>query len=477
MKLQKKIRFYILLVILFGLILNSACKKKNGLPIVTTSAISAITQTDATCGGVITSDGGTPITVRGICWNTETNPTTTNSIKLGKEGDDMFILTISGLTAGITYHVRAFASNSVGTTYGDDITFSTKKNLATITTTNVTSITTTTANSGGTVVAIGGDSVISRGVCWGQYTNPTINNSKTIDGEGIGNFVSNITGLIPNMTYHLRAYATNSGGTAYGRAIEFLTLIDPLVNYDHMLLGNASGATNDTSNASNYLMYKSQYCLSYNNTKHTPNWTSWHLCANDLGSVDRQNDFREDFTLPSSWYKVVASEFSGSGFDRGHMCPSADRTSTITNNSATFLMTNMIPQAPLNNQQTWANLENYSRTLVYDGNELYIICGPYGQGGSGSYGYALTVGNGVVVPNKTWKIIVVLPFGDNDLSRISSTTRVITVLMPNDQNCSVYTWEHYKISVDSLETLTGYDFLSNVPSNVQNIIESTVDNL
>jgi endonuclease G, mitochondrial len=245
---------------------------------------------------------------------------------------------------------------------------------------------------------------------------------------------------------------------------------------DNMLLGNPSNATSNLVNTNNYLMVKPQYCLSYSNSKHTPNWTSWHLTSTDLGSAARQDDFRADATLPSGWYQITASEFSGSGFDRGHMCPSADRTSSVANNSATFLMTNMIPQAPNNNQIPWANLENYARTLVNAGNELYIISGPYGQGGTGSNGYATTVGNGVVVPAKTWKIIVVLPNGNTDLSRITTSTRVIAVLMPNDQTASSQSWGYYRVSVDSIEAITGYDFLSNVSASIQNVIEAKVDN-
>jgi endonuclease G len=245
---------------------------------------------------------------------------------------------------------------------------------------------------------------------------------------------------------------------------------------DNLLLGNPSNATYDLVNANNYLMVKPQYCLSYSNSKHTPNWTSWHVTSTDLGSAARQDDFRPDATLPVGWYQVVASEFSGSGFDRGHMCPSADRTSSVANNSATFLMTNMIPQSPNNNQVTWANLENYTRTLVNAGNEVYTISGPYGQGGTGSNGYATTVGNGVVVPAQTWKIIVVLPNGNNDLSRITTSTRVIAVLMPNNQTVSSQAWGYYRVSVDQIEALTGYDFLSNVPASIQSVIEAKVDN-
>ncbi|MEH7418730.1 DNA/RNA non-specific endonuclease [Neobacillus drentensis] len=245
---------------------------------------------------------------------------------------------------------------------------------------------------------------------------------------------------------------------------------------DHMGLGNPSGATSNTTNSNNYLMVKPQYDLSYNNSKHEPNWVSWHLGSSDLGSTPRQDDFRADTTLPAGWYQVTASEFSGSGFDRGHMTPSGDRTSSVANNSATFLMTNMIPQAPNNNEVTWESLEAYSRTLVSTGNELYIISGGYGSGGTGSNGYKTTVGNGVVVPAKTWKVIVVLPNGNNDISRITTSTRVIAVLMPNDQTTSSHPWSYYRVSVDTIESMTGYDFLSSVPANIQGTIEANIDN-
>ncbi|MCX7922530.1 MAG: DNA/RNA non-specific endonuclease [Clostridia bacterium] len=245
---------------------------------------------------------------------------------------------------------------------------------------------------------------------------------------------------------------------------------------DHMALGNPSNAVTDITSPNNYLMMKSQYDLSYNNTKHIPNWVSWHLYSGDIGSTSRQDDFRSDTSLPSGWYRTVPSDYTYSGFDKGHMCPSADRTSSVTNNSATFLMTNMIPQAPKNNQVTWANLETYARNLVSQGNELYIISGPYGQGGTGSNGYKTTIGNGIVVPSKTWKVIVVIPNGDNDLSRITTSTRVIAVLMPNDQTCSNNPWGYYRVSVDSLESLTGYNFLSNIPETIQTTLESKVDN-
>jgi endonuclease G, mitochondrial len=235
----------------------------------------------------------------------------------------------------------------------------------------------------------------------------------------------------------------------------------------HLTMGNPSGAVTSISAPTNYLMEKAQYAMSYHRDNGTPNWTSWHLASSWLGSTPRQDDFRADTTLPSGWYQVGASSYSGSGYDRGHMCPSGDRTATVADNSATFLMTNMIPQAPDNNQQTWANLETYCRTLAGQGNELYIISG--GQGVSGF------INNGhVAVPTNTWKVIMVLPSGSNDVSRVTTSTRLIAVVMPNQNGIST-NWRDFRVSVDYVESITGYNFFSNVPTSIQNLIESTVD--
>ncbi|RYZ20767.1 MAG: DNA/RNA non-specific endonuclease, partial [Chitinophagaceae bacterium] len=201
----------------------------------------------------------------------------------------------------------------------------------------------------------------------------------------------------------------------------------------------------------------------------------WHIDPTWLGGAARQDDFRADASLPTGWYRVGGTSYSGSGFDRGHNCPSADRTYSTTDNSATFLMTNMIPQAPTNNQQTWANLENYCRTLVNQGNEVYVIMGAYGTGGTGSNGTASTIDAGrITVPNRIWKVIVVLPQGSSDLSRIGTGTRVIAVNTPNTNSIST-TWGSYRTTVDAIESATGYNLLSNVSSTIQGTIESRVD--
>lgn len=137
----------------------------------------------------------------------------------------------------------------------------------------------------------------------------------------------------------------------------------------------------------------------------------------------------------------------------------------------------MIPQAPMNNQRTGANLESYARSLVTAGNEVYIVMGCYGTGGTGSNGTYNTINNGyVTVPNRIWKVIVVLPNGTNDLSRITTSTRVIAINTPNI-NTTNSDWKVYRTSVDAIESSTEYDLLSNVSATIQSTIESKVDNL
>ncbi len=245
---------------------------------------------------------------------------------------------------------------------------------------------------------------------------------------------------------------------------------------EHLTLGNPSGAAADLNSPANYLISKAQYALSYHRDQGKPNWVSWHLTADWLGRAARQDDFRPDADLPAAWYHVQASSYVGSGFDRGHNCPSADRTRTVADNSATFFMTNMMPQAPRNNQQTWASLEEYTRTLLDQGSEAYVVCGSYGRGGTGSNGYATTLDQGrVTVPARCWKVIVVLPAGDDDARRVNTTTRVIAIDLPNDNDLNT-NWGGYRTTVDAIEAATGYDLLSAVPAAVQQVIEARVDN-
>lgn len=194
------------------------------LPLVTTNIVTDIATTTATCGGNVVYEGSSAVTARGVCWGTSANPTVEDSHTEDGSGQGSFVSTLTDLTSGTTYHVRAYAINSTDTAYGEEVSF-TAIRVPTVTTTSISSIASTTATSGGNVTADGGANVTARGVCWSTSHNPTTSNSKTTNGTGIGSFTSSLTGLTAGTTYYVRAYATNSAGTAYGNEVSFTTTI------------------------------------------------------------------------------------------------------------------------------------------------------------------------------------------------------------------------------------------------------------
>ncbi|GAA4022536.1 hypothetical protein GCM10022409_02850 [Hymenobacter glaciei] len=254
------------------------------------------------------------------------------------------------------------------------------------------------------------------------------------------------------------------------------TAQDP--NDSNLALGNPSGATSDPNNASNYLLVHPEFSIGYNAARGIPTWVSWHLDKADLGQAPRQNNFRPDAALPRQFYQVTAASYARSGFDKGHNCPSADRTADLDANSNTFLMTNMVPQAPHNNQQTWAHLEEYGRSQIQRGQEIYVVMGCYGRGGTGSSGFAQTLDQGrVTVPARIWKIMVILPDGTNDLQRIATdpAVRVLAIDTPNDNTTVNPDWRQYLTSVDKIEAATGLDLLSALPRDAQSRLQKLVD--
>jgi endonuclease G len=232
--------------------------------------------------------------------------------------------------------------------------------------------------------------------------------------------------------------------------------------------GEPSGATADASNKNNYLLVKPQYVLSYNNERGGPNWVSWRLTASDIGDVERQNNFHPEASLPEGFKRVTPDDYMGTGFDRGHVCNSKDRTATEADNSETFSMANMLPQTPDLNRQVWESLESYSRTLARKGNQLYIVAGGYGS--------AKTIGkaNKVTVPTNCWKIILVLPEG-RDVSQADKSARVIAVDMPNTSGIAQDPWTKYTTTVRDIEQKTGYHFFTELPQDVQVALKSKKD--
>ena len=228
--------------------------------------------------------------------------------------------------------------------------------------------------------------------------------------------------------------------------------------------GMPAPAEADPESREAYLLDRPQYVLSYNAETRTPKWVCWRLRAADIGDVPRQ-PFEPDPDLPKGFARVTPHDYDGSGFDRGHMCPAKDRSATEEDSRAVFYMTNIVPQAPNCNQRGWERLEDYCRRLTKEGHVLFIACGPHGSGGEGKDGFATEIGRGahkITVPKGLWKVVLVLP---SEEAEPRANTRVIAVLMPNDQSVG-YDWTKYRTTAREVERRTGYTFFRSVPQEV-----------
>ena len=320
-----------------------------------------------------------------------------------------------------------------------------------------------------TGIAVSGDLTTIGGSATQTFFDNGTNGDATA-GDNVFSFSAIVstatTGGVKNVT------ATASDAQARSANVNVnVTVNAPLPNEDPLLLGNPSNATTDVANENNYLMQKSQYSLSYSRQKATPNWVAWRLDSSWLGSTQRQDDYRPDPALPAGWYQVVDSDYSGSGYTRGHMTPSGDRTRSIPDNSATFLMTNFVPQIADNNSGPWEEFETYCRTLANQGNELYIFSGPLGSLGTIAQGR-------ITAPQYTWKVVLIMPNGDNDRTRVTKATRAFGIIVPNFEPLDPNTpWRNFRVTVDEVERQTGYDFFSNVGAMTQLFIERQRDRL
>lgn len=232
-----------------------------------------------------------------------------------------------------------------------------------------------------------------------------------------------------------------------------------------IVLGNPSGAQNDSLLPDNYLVFHSGYILSYNRDRGAPNWVTWHLSGSDIGSIDRTNAFAADILLPADW-RIAKNDYAGSGYDRGHMCPSEDTSQTEESNRESFLMSNMQPQLHRLNGGTWKSLEGYVQGLAKQGMEAYLIAGCYGSKGR--------VNDKVTIPTHCWKIVLLLPEGNNDKRRITCSTRIIAVDMPNEPTI-LSGWRNYRTNVGEIERSTGYTFLSTLSASKQSCLKTKLD--
>lgn len=292
-------------------------------------------------------------------------------------------------------------------------------------------------------------------------------------GLSDGPMIASVGQPAATRTAHLKITATPTGG---GPVYVFITTattsltIPPAFAAPASIYGNNDEFGDPTpvsaSTPDDFLIRRNQYVLSYNQSRGTPNWVSYELDPRQAnGAADRCNCFTSDSVVPAA-KRIYYTDYTGGGFDRGHMMPSADRTAGNEDNAASFYMTNMVPQQADLNQGVWANLEDALRDSVRAGRAAYIIVGPLY---SRSHGLTfLNGGSKVAIPDSTWKIALIGPrnganpftlgsvLSGDDLAGLS----VIAVNMPNIAGVRNDPWEKYLTTIDKIEEATGYDFLS-----------------
>ena len=326
----------IIILLISSTLCLTYCKKKDTIPTLTTVSVSEITQISAVSGGNVTSDGGAEVTVRGVCWGTSHNPTTSSDKTEDGTGTGAFTSNLSYLMANITYYVRAYASNSQGTSYGNEVSFATSQiALATLTTAEITGITPTTAFSGGYITDDGGGTITASGVCWSTAQNPTLDNNFTTDGSESDAYSSAISGLTAKTNYYVRAYATNEAGTAYGNQLSLTTTgISAIIFNSDLTYGTVSDIDGNVYKTiqigTQTWMAENLKTTKFNDATSVPNVTDLNAW-NDLESpgycwcLNDASTYKAVYGALYNWYAVNTGKLCPSGWH----APSYDEWNTL----------------------------------------------------------------------------------------------------------------------------------------------------
>jgi len=211
---------------------------------------------------------------------------------------------------------------------------------------------------------------------------------------------------------------------------------------------------------------------SYDSARKNPRWTSWEVSSAWLGTAERSTTFRADPDLPSSLAQAASSDYSKSGYQQGHLCPSADRTSSDAVNEATFVFTNVVPQTAASNIGSWKSLETEERALVAAGDHVFVIAGPLYAADATEH----TIGAGVAVPTSMFKVVVALHGDHPAAGDVTTSTRVIAVDIPNT-NAVSGNYRNYRTTLGDLEKRTGFHLLSDVAPGVHEALTTAIDTL
>ena len=351
---------------------------RDGIPTVTTAEVTNIQGETATCGGNVTDNCGLTVIVRGVCWSTSPNPTLDDSHTTNGSGDGSFSSSITGLTISTTYYVRAYATTSAGTGYGEQVSFTTRNGIPTVTTDEVTDIGSGWAYSGGNITDDGGLAITARGVCWSTLPGPTLADAHTSNGNGTGSFSSYITGLSMSTTYYMRAYATNSFVTVYGNQLSFTTLDD----YVYVDLGLPSGLLWATCNvgADNPEDYGDYFAWGETQPKDTYNWSTYQYCNGSYNTLTKYcnkssygyNGFTDNLTT-----LLPEDDAATANWGSDWRMPTKEEWQELYSNTT----------------QTWTTQNGVNGRLftAANGNSLFLPAAGYRWGGefydAGSYGF------------------------------------------------------------------------------------------
>lgn len=239
---------------------------------------------------------------------------------------------------------------------------------------------------------------------------------------------------------------------------------------DYLLLEESvhllPGIPKDNDTTDDYIIIRKQYALSYNYKRNVANWVAWQLNKDWFGDAPRyKGNFITDKDLPKNFQKITHQDYTNSGYDRGHMVRSEERTRTPEDNKSTFLLSNILPQTPDLNQGVWLDFEYFCEELCKNHNkELYIYAG-------GIFHSERKIKNKISIPDSCFKIVIMLNQGEK-FSDINGKTKVYSVVMPNIMGIRKDKWAKYKTTIKRIEESTGYDFLSAIPDSIEIILEN-----
>lgn len=221
-----------------------------------------------------------------------------------------------------------------------------------------------------------------------------------------------------------------------------------------------------TNSTTKVLIQRSQYWVNYKPMLGNPEWVAWNLNKDWYGDVERYSgNFITDTSLPVEW-RIKHDDYTNSGYDRGHMVRSEERTQTVADNKATFIMTNIIPQTPELNRNTWLDFERYCEKLCKEQDkELYIYSGPQYNANPSK------INDKVLIPDSCYKIVVIMNRGEG-VEQVNDNTPIVAVMMPNNVDVKQHEWSEYQRTVRTIEKSTGIDFLTRIPQPIQDVIEN-----